>query len=229
MIQSQTIKNTQVSIQIIPSFKCFKCFFMFYSIDFIVFLFAFMSSELVQSPTNSPSPSVENTTNTNVTSNVVESNEPKPKLTLNGLFDFESFLQISNSQTVFQTIKTAQYEHGLRHGSFQRYREYCERKIRRVRVTSKQTHSKRFQKQKQLNFENVLSLEILLFQAERAWSMAMELKEYVASNARSKFHLRRRMDKAAKWSCLLLEATRSYADARTALEAEVCLFSFVFV
>jgi hypothetical protein len=67
------------------------------------------------------------------------------------------------------------------------------------------------------------ALQLVLFQAERAWSYAMQIKEEADDEAgRSKFHLLRRLTKATKWSNLLCEQCRSSnADDRTILEAEV--------
>ena len=59
-----------------------------------------------------------------------------------------------------------------------------------------------------------------LFCCERAWAYAMQVKrENTAQEPRPRFHLLRRLNKAAKWSVVLRSCAPS-GDKRTALEAE---------
>jgi hypothetical protein len=43
---------------------------------------------------------------------------------------------------VLETVKAAQMHNGLRHRDFQRYRQYCARRLRRIRKSVKFTHGK---------------------------------------------------------------------------------------
>ena len=61
--------------------------------------------------------------------------------------------------------------------------------------------------------------------SERSWAMAMELKQEVNSDPRKKFHLLRRLKRAAKYANQLLSLSEACVrcDARTRLEAQVTL------
>jgi signal recognition particle subunit SRP68 len=124
-------------------------------------------------------------------------------------------------------IKQSQNQRGLRHGDYQRYRHYCSRRMRRIRRLLNFTygHRHRFQK-KVLTVEKVTELRYLylpLVCAERSWAMAMELKQEINSDPRKKFHLLRRLKKAAKHAKHLLQLSEACerCDARTRLEAQV--------
>lgn len=71
---------------------------------------------------------------------------------------------------------------------------------------------------------NLLSL--ILFQAERAWAFAMQLKQEIAEkdDAQKKYHNLKRLAKAAKYSAQLEAFCAEVADKRTVFEAEVCIF-----
>lgn len=43
---------------------------------------------------------------------------------------------------VLETVKAAQMQNGLRHRDFQRYRQYCTRRLRRIRKSVKFMHGK---------------------------------------------------------------------------------------
>lgn len=43
---------------------------------------------------------------------------------------------------VLETVKIAQLQNGLRHRDFQRYRQYCARRLRRIRKSTKLLHGK---------------------------------------------------------------------------------------
>jgi signal recognition particle subunit SRP68 len=64
-------------------------------------------------------------------------------------------------------------------------------------------------------------LELPLFQAERAWSYAMQLKDDLNEDKpRLRFHLLKRLDKAIKHAQELERLCATCADTRTQLEAE---------
>ena len=46
------------------------------------------------------------------------------------------------SFAVLETVKAAQLQNGLRHRDFQRYRQYCSRRLQRLRKSTKFTHGK---------------------------------------------------------------------------------------
>ncbi len=50
---------------------------------------------------------------------------------------------VYDSYIVLETVKAAQMQNGLRHRDFQRYRQYCARRLRRIRKSVKGfTHGK---------------------------------------------------------------------------------------
>lgn len=66
-------------------------------------------------------------------------------------------------------------------------------------------------------------LLIVLMEAERAWSYAMQLKQEANTEPRKRFHLLARLRKAAKHSEKLEKLCESpRVDAKTKLEAQVC-------
>ena len=80
---------------------------------------------------------------------------------------------------IFDVVKSSRAQHGLRHGDYLRYRQYCARRLHRLRKTLKLTQGKgRFVK-RPLEPRMVAEgkhLLIPLFCCERAWSYAMQLK-----------------------------------------------------
>ncbi|OWZ05241.1 Signal recognition particle, partial [Phytophthora megakarya] len=137
------------------------------------------------------------------------------------------------SVPILETVKAAQLQNGLRHRDFQRYRQYCTRRLRRIRKSVKFTHGKGKQfVNKKVDAETATENRLLylpLYNAERAWGYAMQLKEDDNldksengddANSRIKFHLNGRLRKAAEWSQKLAEICATRADARTSLEAE---------
>ena len=125
---------------------------------------------------------------------------------------------------VLSTIKISQLQNGLRHGDYQRYRQYCSRRVRRLRICLKITGSKHHYKSKsiepiQVNDPRFLSIP--LFNAERGWAYAMQLKDEMSNeNTRVRFHLLRRLSKAAYHAKLLETLCSKRADTRTQLQAE---------
>lgn len=118
--------------------------------------------------------------------------------------------------------KAAQIQHGLRHGDYARYRQYCARRLTRLRKTLGFTHGKGRFTQKRLNVQQVTQQKHLLLplmSAERSWSLAMELKEQ-QDNPRARFHMLRRLKKAVKSCNELVALCAETADDKTKLEAE---------
>jgi len=136
--------------------------------------------------------------------------EDMPKLTLN----------------VLEMVKTAQQQNGLRHGDYQRYSQYCARRLRRIRQSIGVMYGRG---KKYANVKIVAEtaadarhLMVPLFNAERAWAVAMALKQDMESseNSRLKFHMVRKLVKAAQWGAEVKEICAARCDGRSALEAE---------
>ncbi len=128
-------------------------------------------------------------------------------------------------ELVLSTIKTGQQQNGLRHSDYQRYRQYCSRRLRRLRKHLGLLHPRKEFKKKPIEAKHVTEarvLQIPLITAERAWAYAMQLKADMADdkdNSRLKYHLLRRLQKAAKIATDLEQLCSTCADARTQLEA----------
>ena len=73
-----------------------------------------------------------------------------------------------------------------------------------------------------MQFSSIRFLHIPLMEAERCWSHAMELKLYANTEPRKKFHMVRRLRKAAKYAEELQDLCQlEKVDARTKLEVQV--------
>lgn len=126
------------------------------------------------------------------------------------------------SLDILTTIKQNQNQHGLRHGDYQRYRNYCSRRVRRLRRSLKFTHGKHKFQKKNVEVETVTDsryLLLVLMEAERSWSYAMQLKDNT-SEPRVRFHMHRKLAKAAKQAKQLEIICNAKADKKTTLEAE---------
>ncbi|XDV36020.1 hypothetical protein PO909_005874 [Leuciscus waleckii] len=127
--------------------------------------------------------------------------------------------------SVLQIIKDSQQQHGLRHGDYQRYRGYCSRRLRRLRKTLgfKMGNRHKFTGKK-VTIEMLSDnrhLLLVLIEAERAWSYAMQLKQEANTEPRKRFHLLARLRKAAKHGEKLEKLCESpRVDAKTKLEAQ---------
>uniref|UniRef100_A0A663LLC5 Signal recognition particle subunit SRP68 n=1 Tax=Athene cunicularia TaxID=194338 RepID=A0A663LLC5_ATHCN len=127
--------------------------------------------------------------------------------------------------TVLQIVKESQQQHGLRHGDFQRYRGYCSRRLRRLRKTLNFKMGNRHKFTGKKVTEEILSdnryLLLILMDAERAWSYAMQLKQEANTEPRKRFHLLSRLRKAVKHAEELERLCESNrVDAKTKLEAQ---------
>lgn len=121
-------------------------------------------------------------------------------------------------------IKDSQLQFGLRHGDYLRYRQYCARRLRRLRKSVRFLHGRNF-RQKVLDAKRTTSdrhLAIPLLNAERAWSYAMQLKNDLAKadDSRKQHHLLKRFKRATKWARQLQDLSTQVADTRTQLEAQ---------
>lgn len=126
---------------------------------------------------------------------------------------------------LFSIIQGQQSRNGLRHNDHLRYRQYCSRRIRRLKCTLKVQNGRRYKAmQWPADFNDVRFLEIPLAQAERAWSYGVQLKADNAAaasmNPRMRYHGIMRFARAARWAQFLESVCKVHADQRAQMEAE---------
>ncbi|KAJ4960216.1 hypothetical protein NE237_020126 [Protea cynaroides] len=128
------------------------------------------------------------------------------------------------SINVLQLLKSAQMQHGLRHGDYTRYRRYCTARLRRLYKSLKFTHGRAKYTRRAITESTVTEvrfLHLVLYTAERAWSHAMEKRQLPdGPNARQRIYLIGRLRKAVKWAALFAQLCAVKGDSRTSLEAE---------
>ncbi|MCL7039798.1 hypothetical protein MKW94_011340 [Papaver nudicaule] len=128
------------------------------------------------------------------------------------------------SINVLQLLKSAQMQHGLRHGDYTRYRRYCTARLRRLYKSLKFTHGQGKYNKKAITESTVTEvryLHVLLYTAERAWSHAMEKRQLPNGPAPcQRIYLIGRLRKAVKWATLFAQLCAVKGDSRTSLEAE---------
>nr|XP_048337467.1 signal recognition particle subunit SRP68-like isoform X2 [Ziziphus jujuba var. spinosa] len=128
------------------------------------------------------------------------------------------------SINVLQLLKSAQMQHGLRHGDYTRYRRYCTARLRRLYKSLKFTHGRGKYSKRPITESTVTEvrfLHLVLYTAERAWSHAMEKRQLPdGPNARQRIYLIDRLRKAVKWATLVSQLCAVKGDSRTSLEAE---------
>ncbi|EXC54207.1 hypothetical protein L484_001395 [Morus notabilis] len=128
------------------------------------------------------------------------------------------------SINVLQLLKSAQMQHGLRHGDYTRYRRYCTARLRRLYKSLKLTHGRGKYSRRPITEATVTEVRVLhrvLYTAERAWSHAMEKRQLSdGPNARQRIYLIGRLRKAVKWATLFSQLCATKGDSRTSLEAE---------
>ncbi|KAK4795309.1 hypothetical protein SAY86_013303 [Trapa natans] len=128
------------------------------------------------------------------------------------------------SINVLQLLKSAQMQHGLRHGDYTRYRRYCTARLRRLYKSLKITHGRGKYTRRAITESTVTEvrfLHVLLYTAERAWSHAMEKRQLPdGPNAKQRIYLIGRLRKAVKWATLFSQLCSIKGDSRTSLEAE---------
>ena len=137
-------------------------------------------------------------------------------------------------------IKSAQAQNGLRHNDYDRYRQYCTRRLARVRhapsvhfthaaapaggpKAGKKGGAGTFVKRelKPSDVTDVRHLHIPLMLAERAWAEAMAQKqEEDVATAAARNHLIHRLKKAVKHATALCALATERCDGVSALEAE---------
>ncbi|XP_075636601.1 uncharacterized protein LOC142608815, partial [Castanea sativa] len=135
------------------------------------------------------------------------------------------FTQLSTPcKILLQLLKSAQMQHGLRHGDYTRYRRYCTARLRRLYKSLKFTHGRGKYTRKTITESTVTEvrfLHLVLYTAERAWSHAMEKRQLPdGPNSRQRIYLIGRLRKAVKWATLFAQLCTIKGDSRTSLEAE---------
>jgi signal recognition particle subunit SRP68 len=126
---------------------------------------------------------------------------------------------------IIATIKAAQLQNGLKHSDYLRYRRYCAKRMRSIRKSLKFLYGHGKFEKKQITAEQSQDnrfLLLLIFNAERAWSYAMQLRQHLSSHpsSLSKRHLLTRLRKAVKWSESLESIVNSVGDVKSTLEAQ---------
>ncbi|XP_018655038.1 putative signal recognition particle 68 kD protein [Schistosoma mansoni] len=129
-----------------------------------------------------------------------------------------------SSIPVLSLVKSAQQQHGLRHGDYQRYHQYISRKLRRMR---KSLHFQQGNRSKvvpkKLTPDIVTDprfIILAIFEIERSWAYAMQLKAESSTEIRKRFQMCSRLRKAVARAELLcsMEDDLSLLDAQTKLE-----------
>lgn len=122
---------------------------------------------------------------------------------------------------ILRCVKSSQLQHGLKYENYQRYTSYCSRRLHRLRrslnvyqgiaSTAKARHQRA---RKLMDVSNAMILEagennleygqrmlmIQLYLAERAWSYSMLLKQETQEHPRKRYHMVRRLKKAADYA-----------------------------
>eukprot|EP01095_Lingulamoeba_sp_RSL-Kostka_P008041 TRINITY_DN2635_c2_g1_i1.p2 TRINITY_DN2635_c2_g1~~TRINITY_DN2635_c2_g1_i1.p2 ORF type:complete len:591 (-),score=191.67 TRINITY_DN2635_c2_g1_i1:2098-3870(-) len=134
---------------------------------------------------------------------------------------------VKYSLPILQVAKTSQFQNGLRNGNYNRYRNYCSKRLHKLRKFLNLQHGKSEKSfvKKKYDIKNIDSeryLLIPLFQAERAWSFGMEIREEFNDRdkyPRKYFHYIRKFKKAVKWAELLQTSSEEKGDDNTIYEA----------
>ncbi|GAA5801525.1 hypothetical protein HPULCUR_006973 [Helicostylum pulchrum] len=128
---------------------------------------------------------------------------------------------------VLSLINSSRMTYGLRHQDYQRYREYCTNRIHRLRQILKLTQANNKKVNAQKNFpqeiEDVRYLHLYIYECERAWSFAMELKQESSNSmdTRQRHHLVKRLKRASQYAQKLYALCENQTvESRTALDAK---------
>ncbi|KAF7730401.1 signal recognition particle subunit srp68 [Apophysomyces ossiformis] len=131
------------------------------------------------------------------------------------------------SVDVLRIINEARMTYGLRHGDYQRYRQHCTRRVLRLRQILKLTQpdNKKGYRPKELpsELDNPLYFHLHIYDVERDWAYAMELKQESANtvNLRKKHHLIKRLKRAYQRSEAFYAICKNQqVDGRSILDAK---------
>ncbi|KAI7899244.1 uncharacterized protein BX663DRAFT_521931 [Cokeromyces recurvatus] len=131
------------------------------------------------------------------------------------------------SMNVLSIINDSRMTYGLRHQDFQRYREYCANRVRRLRQILKlsQPNNKKVNVSKPLPeiINDVRYLHLFVFDVERAWSYAMELKQESSNSmeTRHHYHMIKRLKRANQYAETLYQlCTKQNVEKKTVLDVK---------
>ena len=134
-------------------------------------------------------------------------------------------MSVQFSVDIAEFTRALQSQNGLRHGDYSRDRQFCGRKLHRVRTSLKMTNGRNKFRMAVLP-EKITSprfLQLFILQAERCWAHALILKaDYAVGdgcNQRIKHHYIRKFYKAARWSVQLADLAELCGDSQTVSEA----------
>ncbi|KAI6217745.1 Signal recognition particle subunit SRP68 [Aphelenchoides fujianensis] len=135
---------------------------------------------------------------------------------------------------ILKLVKDAQQMHGLRHGSYKRYGDYCGRRMQRLRRALKATHQQKNVSKHRAKFQykkitpdlvnDQRFLELLIFNVEHCWAQGMDFKlaSENENQSRKKFHSRNRLCKSLQYARELeqLADACTQVNSLTKLEAK---------
>ncbi|KAG0274442.1 signal recognition particle subunit srp68 [Linnemannia exigua] len=130
---------------------------------------------------------------------------------------------------ILSLTSEARNSYGLRRQEYGRYRHHCTQRLHRIRKTLGFTHGKdKSFASRPITAETVTDekyLHLMLFQAERAWGYAMEIKalSVALDDTRKQQHYMNRLKKAAKTASeleALCSTKAGKVDVRSALDAQ---------
>jgi len=133
---------------------------------------------------------------------------------------------------ILLTVRQSRLANGLRADQYEQYRQYCSRRIHRLRRSLKMTmsHGRQFQKPALPRSEQIAAhpehLLIFLMSAERAWAYSMQLRQYAVDGSdnrtRAFYTMHKKLVSAVKNATILEKLALRDCEARTALEAVLC-------
>ncbi|KAJ8520346.1 hypothetical protein ONZ45_g2820 [Pleurotus djamor] len=139
---------------------------------------------------------------------------------------------------VLRLVNEQRSAYGLRYNDFERYRKHCANRTHRLRSSLKTTHGKgrEFKKLPVITEDNITDahLELLLFEAERAWSYAQELLAIINNDPKAKPGLKQtakgRFRRSLHWATQLLSHCQIlYAKGRLPAEGFLEVHIYVLI
>lgn len=130
---------------------------------------------------------------------------------------------------ISELIHEMRLRNGLRHHDARRYRDYCTRRLRRIRgkLHYKHGRGRYIQRPFPLDITDVRYLHLLLLAAERCWAFSFHIKTILESSQATRYRIphlrhfgRRRLRKAILYAKQLLEVCQRHADKFSVLEAK---------
>jgi len=133
---------------------------------------------------------------------------------------------------ILLTVRQSRLGNGLRADQYDQYRQYCSRRVHRLRKSLKVTMSSKgtkFHKPDLPRSEQVTAhpehLLIFLMCAERAWAFSMHMRQFAVDGSdertRAFYTVRKKLRSAVKHANILEKLALRDCEARTALEASL--------